>query len=281
MKKLITPTGGQPVNLSDFVDIQNEAYKAIEGQHAGLAFVASGVVVSGTEATADISAGLVYLDGEFLEFAGATGVDFTANPTQYLQLSTATSRPKNFTVGGIKDTRQTTSAVLVTTLPAGDNITLTFTGHTQSYLQVIGKKMMPIGAITMVQDVSDFNTSTGLGSGNWADWRLCNGIGGTLDMRGRFPVGLSVSDVDYNTVGKTGGAKEVTLTIPQMPTHSHTSGDFNRILKVDGTGTVADTDNSPTEPNVTTSAIMQNAGGGLPHENRPPYITINFAVKYK
>lgn len=281
MKKLITPLGGQPVNLTDFADIQNELYKAVEGQYEGLAFVAKGITITGTSANATISAGLVYLDNEFLEFSGASGVNFDANPTQYLEKTTTTGRPKNFTVGGIKDTRQITSASLVTALPSGQNITLTFAGHNQSYLQVIGKVIEPIGSIKMIASTANFDTNTGLGSGIWADWRLCNGVAGTPDLRGRFVIGLNPADVDYNTIGKIGGAKEVTLTISQMPAHNHGSGDFNRLLQINGSGTATEVDSSVGEPNIITSGAIQSQGGGLPHENRPPFYTLAYITKYK
>ena len=40
------------------------------------------------------------------------------------------------------------------------------------------------------------------------------------DIRGRVPVGKS-TDTDFNELGKTGGEKEVTLTVEQMPAHRH------------------------------------------------------------
>lgn len=294
MRKLITPQGGQPVNLTDFKDIQDELYKAVEGQYEGLAFVSKGVVISGTSSNATISAGLVYLDNEFLEFAGASAVDFDANPTQYLEKVTTTGRPKNFTVGGIKDTREITSASLVTTLPTGQNITLTFAGHNQSYLQIIGKVIEPIGSIKMVSSVSDFNTTTGLGAGVWADWRLCNGVAGTPDLRGRFVVGFNPNDVDYNTIGKLGGFKEVTLGISQIPPHNHKLvsstpsntnplTDSNQISFSSSGGGGTDL-SAYVLTGTSDSAILGNssqAGGGLPHENRPPFYTLAYITKYK
>lgn len=41
------------------------------------------------------------------------------------------------------------------------------------------------------------------------------------DMRGRMPVGMSTSDVDFNEVGKSGGFKEVVLTENQIASHTH------------------------------------------------------------
>src|SRR5690625_6482592 len=52
-----------------------------------------------------------------------------------------------------------------------------------------------------------------------AGWALCDGTNGTPDLRSRFVVGYNSSEADYNAVGKVGGAKDVTLTEAQMPSH--------------------------------------------------------------
>lgn len=44
------------------------------------------------------------------------------------------------------------------------------------------------------------------------------------DTRGRVAVGRNPSDTDFDNVGDTGGAKTVTLTTAQMPSHGHTLG---------------------------------------------------------
>lgn len=42
------------------------------------------------------------------------------------------------------------------------------------------------------------------------------------DMRGRVSVGLNSSDNDFKTLGKHGGSKTHTLTVDEMPSHTHT-----------------------------------------------------------
>lgn len=48
-------------------------------------------------------------------------------------------------------------------------------------------------------------------------WVLCDGTNGTPDLRGRFIVGAGGG----YTVGDTGGANSVTLSVAQVPPHSH------------------------------------------------------------
>jgi len=53
-------------------------------------------------------------------------------------------------------------------------------------------------------------------------WKLCDGTNGTPDLSGKFIVGYSSGNEDYNVIGNTGGANNVTLTTNQIPSHSHT-----------------------------------------------------------
>ncbi|NLA82955.1 MAG: hypothetical protein GX854_00185, partial [Clostridiales bacterium] len=51
-------------------------------------------------------------------------------------------------------------------------------------------------------------------------WALCDGKNGTPDLRDRFIVGAG----NEYTVGDIGGSNKVTLTLSQLPSHSHSSG---------------------------------------------------------
>lgn len=92
-------------------------------------------------------------------------------------------------------------------------------------INVAGMGMIPTGGIIMWS-----------GATPPSGWAICNGTGGTPDLRGRFIVGLTNTDSsnygysngeknrpDYNLSGKTGGAFEVKLTANQsgLRAHSH------------------------------------------------------------
>ena len=42
---------------------------------------------------------------------------------------------------------------------------------------------------------------------------------------GKTIIGIDTSDTEFNSVNKTGGSKEVVLTVPNLPAHNHTVGD--------------------------------------------------------
>lgn len=54
------------------------------------------------------------------------------------------------------------------------------------------------------------NPATYLGGGTWVRWG-----------KGRVPVSLDEADEAFDSVEETGGVKDVTLTVAQMPAHDH------------------------------------------------------------
>ncbi|MDR3140186.1 MAG: tail fiber protein [Tannerellaceae bacterium] len=97
------------------------------------------------------------------------------------------------------------------------------------------------------------------------------------DLRKRFVVGYDNSSFDYNAIGKTGGQETVTLSIDQMPIHSHTIKFMNQNW--------GDNANSRPFPDPGGSsgytAETTSAGGGQLHENRPPYYTLAYVIKVR
>lgn len=107
----------------------------------------------------------------------------------------------------------------------------------------------------IIFSTSDENPSTIYG-GTWVAWG-----------KGQVPVGVDTSDSDFNTVEKTGGEKEHTLTVDEMPSHKH---DFGQQF----TGMPVSSGNYGYYMIVGTQTdVIKNTGGNQPHNNLQPYIT--------
>ena len=105
---------------------------------------------------------------------------------------------------------------------------------------------------------------------------LCDGNNSTPNLSGRFVVGYSASNGDYD-VDDTGGAENVTLTLNQIPAHKHdTTVDGTKLFPAAG-GTTFSYGGAGTYPGTVFS--MSNAGGGQSHENRPPYYALCYIMK--
>lgn len=106
-------------------------------------------------------------------------------------------------------------------------------------------------------------------------WAVCNGENGTPDMRGRFPVGAG----NQYRPGDTGGAESVTLSVDELPSHSHgyeLRDDNNRDLAHG-----ADRNDGVWHGDKTATSGSAGGDGGTtqPHENRPPFKTIHFIMR--
>jgi microcystin-dependent protein len=102
------------------------------------------------------------------------------------------------------------------------------------------------------------------------------------DLRGRAPMDVGAQGANTIVWGQKGGEETHTLVTAEMPAHSHTP------MASSGSPTVP----SPTGnfwpngvPEYSTAqetAMANNAigltGGGTGHENRSPYLTINFII---
>jgi microcystin-dependent protein len=107
------------------------------------------------------------------------------------------------------------------------------------------------------------------------------------NLQGRVPLqpgqgqGLSLYDL-----GQEGGSETVTLIASAIPSHTHTVNASTNAASVESpTGAVfaAAGDGRPqaygTTPNVImNAAAVSMAGGDQPHNNMPPYLTVNFCI---
>lgn len=130
------------------------------------------------------------------------------------------------------------------------------------------------------------------------------------NLQGRVPVGVSTTDTDFERAD-VGGAKTHTLTVGEMPSHTHTQQEHthtqaahthlvngtlasstshlhNNLNDYLSTGTNGGGINGSQSPNAIVSAqpaingsiaVNDSTGGGGAHNNLQPYIALNFIVK--
>ena len=101
------------------------------------------------------------------------------------------------------------------------------------------------------------------------------------DLRGRFIIGASL---DY-PVATTGGSDEITLSIDNMPSHTHTNSphshsEITSVPTIINGGIEAPANSSTPSSGLTgaSSIVIDNAGGGLPFDNLPPFEALRYAI---
>ena len=102
------------------------------------------------------------------------------------------------------------------------------------------------------------------------------------DLQGKIPVGLDENDTDFDTLGNTGGEKEHTLTIDEIPSHSHNVQN-NFWVQSAGYGNVntSSVGDAANRANIAGSGNIATSGGGQSHNILQPYIVQNYIIKAK
>lgn len=93
------------------------------------------------------------------------------------------------------------------------------------------------------------------------------------NLKGRVPVGLDAAQSEFNLLGETGGAKTHTLTVAQMPVHSHSYSTYVNSNR----GYVAANEDDGILGG-TQSINTGSQGNGDPHNNLQPYIVLNYII---
>lgn len=103
----------------------------------------------------------------------------------------------------------------------------------------------------------------------------------TPNLVGRFPLGESL---DFE-MGAEGGAASHTLTVDEMPSHSHgnlphSHSEITAIPSLADFGTGAPVPSATPAAGITGAASISidNTGGNEPHNNMPPYFVVRWVI---
>jgi microcystin-dependent protein len=106
------------------------------------------------------------------------------------------------------------------------------------------------------------------------------------DLRGRVPISSGQGPGLSNyTLGEMGGLEVVTLTLAQIPAHTHAALCDTAVGSADRPAADLPARNAAGVPQYGQSAngvmstqAIGSAGGGQPHENRQPFLTLNWII---
>lgn len=91
------------------------------------------------------------------------------------------------------------------------------------------------------------------------------------DLRGKHPMGYDSTQTEFNALGKTGGEKTHTLTINEMPSHSH-QADYSQSGGVNIGVTAMGS-------KMGTSTVLKSTGGDQAFNVLDPYTTTTYIIK--
>ncbi|MDE5525706.1 phage baseplate protein [Elizabethkingia meningoseptica] len=194
-------TGGLKFTTETLTNIQ-DAYSVVEGvgRMAGNMSIISGCEEASGSIIAD---GMVIINGELLEFKGGI--------KQNTVIVREEKQAIKFQNGELKDViiyRYATFGFSNNFYPWTDFKRVTPLNTLEGRLALMEKALKPIidgkSAVLFMRPANEIP----------AGWEE------VVEFRGRMPIGWNPNDGDFDTVGKTGGNKQHTLNISELPAHS-------------------------------------------------------------
>ncbi len=112
-------------------------------------------------------------------------------------------------------------------------------------------------------------------------WALCDGTQGTPDLRGKFVLGVNPNseNTTYRTIGGAGGSETNTLTVAQLPAHTHMYRTNMYLGAGGGSPAPGPTQNQDRNWNRDWYGGTDPTGEGKPVNNMPPYLVLAYIMK--
>lgn len=124
----------------------------------------------------------------------------------------------------------------------------------------------------------------GGGSAAPAGWAICDGSGGTPDLRGRFILGVGNSNTEFSIdhpMDQKDGKEKHKLTVAEIPSHNHNDAVNKSILSwnVALPGQLTAYAGGGGGSYVNSNSLINSTGGGNEHNNMPPYYVLQYIMK--
>lgn len=288
MKLLSTLTGGYRRVMDKLLSLQTETQTFVNAQFASIGFdlVLQGCAVTDNgNGTVNIAAGIVLIGGNAIRFAGANNIASDGSQA-FVAGAAVSSFPEVFGDGSTKNIYSEVFATIAAQDPTNTyQIKVKTTLYNlQQYVKDQINAAEVKGTVKTIYDLDgtfleNFNTD-GLGvTPAWINWALDNGNYGTPGSAGMVIIGVGtytdpVSGLQTNyPYPSTGGEMNHTLSVAEMPAHSHQQGaDVYYTVGSGGSHAAGDSGNGARGNTLST-------GGGGAHNNMQPYRTAYRVVK--
>jgi len=293
MKKFLPGFGGHPIKNDDAMLMQDAYFLGFQAI-ASLFDVSQNIILSGVVPTSNgttvtTTAGFVSWQGEVYKVA-ANSFPIVSGGQYFLKFvqNTISPSPTEYKDGSIQNVHLDRILIFEYYNP-GD------LGEYYVNFKRISVSAIPSGSILdWFGNVNANFDNTGAGINSMAGYHICNGVGGTPDLRGLFLVGATnvpsvgapALNPNVGTYNQTdaGGNKSNVISKQNLPnynltvidpghTHSITGsnitnfGGFGAVPGVNFTGSEAGGNTNP----ATTGITVNSGGSGTAMENRPPY----------
>ena len=263
-------TDGVPLT-NDLMQLIEEAYSIFEvlGDLAGNLTILKGCNLVGST----VEPGIVAIEGKLYHFAGGLVSD-----TVYINLQEIKKTFQNQTEKVLIENRTVRFGNAITTYNWSDFVRL----ETLKQIQVKVNNSVTqqqFNSLIAEIDLLKLKTAPIINGGIVFPFRkpaieIPEGWKECIDFHGKTIVGRDPNDTDFGNLGNTVGTKTHTLSIDEMPNHSHDYVFYPGTERV-GTGNsngVSKQGNRNEVNNKATSTI----GGGAAHNNIQPSIIVNF-----
>lgn len=261
---IFVTAGGYPLKSERLQELHT-AYKAFNalGYIAGDFTIIAGCQLEGTT----VKNGFVFINGELLEFRQG----YYSEGVRVIIVEENVDRPfKNGQINTVYKIRYATFGTSETSWPWTD------------FKRPIQTKDIPadLNARLSLLERMAAPFLTGNTPVFWGGYAQDIPPGWVEDTnwRGRMPVGLDVTQLEFNIIGKPGGAKNKTLSIAEMPAHKHDVL-FHQSDAGNSNGRLQGGNYEPTPQMTKNTEDVQTTGGGQAFSILNPYRVVLF-IKY-